>query len=346
MKEKGFATSSDLLSNAALTPHLKFKRKGPLQQAQALVGMADQMTQLQAGYGEDRDLLNQLLGQAQMADAISQFSRTVRLSKLAYVKECKLYRQLAGRQTPNGSALHGTWEEFCNLLGHSKDKVDLDLQNLQAFGEEALESMSRMGIGYRELRQYRRLPEDQKQALIEVAKTGDKEGFVDLAEELIAKHAKEKEALAPQYEQLTQQALDAQANFDRDKDEVFAAGVDIGRLEALDFVATVANSAILPIYESIKKSKGWRYIRNPKSSNGSNFESLEEFCQVKLGKTYGRLQHLLSNRNLIGQEAFEQAEKLGLRQVDYNAIKALPAPDQELIRRAVNELNPHGRNAF
>lgn len=43
--------------------------------------------------------------------------------------------------------------------------------------------MSRMGIGYRELRQYRRLPDDQKQALIEVAKTGDKEGFVELAED-------------------------------------------------------------------------------------------------------------------------------------------------------------------
>ena len=42
------------------------------------------------------------------------------------------------------------------------------------------------------MRQYRRLPEDQKLALIEVAKAGDKEGFVELAEEIIAKHAKEK----------------------------------------------------------------------------------------------------------------------------------------------------------
>jgi len=56
--------------------------------------------------------------------------------------------------------------------------------------------MSRMGIGYREMRQYRRLPEDQKTALIEVAKTGDKEAFVDLAEEIIAKHAREKEELS------------------------------------------------------------------------------------------------------------------------------------------------------
>ena len=120
-------------------------------------------------------------------------------------------------------------------------------------------------------------------------------------------------------------------------DTVLAAGIDLGRLEALDFVATVANSAVLPIYENVKKSKAWRFLRNPKSSNGSNFESFEQFCEVKLGKTYGRMQHLLANRNLVGQDAFEQAERLGLRQVDYNAIKALPAPDQELVRRAVEE---------
>lgn len=120
-------------------------------------------------------------------------------------------------------------------------------------------------------------------------------------------------------------------------DDILAAGVDIGRIEALDFIATIANSTILPIYENIKKSKAWRFIRNPESSNGSNFQSLDEFCQVKLGKTYGRMQHLLANRNLIGQEAFEQAERIGLRQVDYNAIKALPEPKQEMIKNALCE---------
>lgn len=124
---------------------------------------------------------------------------------------------------------------------------------------------------------------------------------------------------------------------DANADAILAAGIDIGRLQALDFVATVANSAIIPIYENVKKSKTWRFLVNPNSSNGSKFTSLDEFCEVKLGKTYGRMQHLVANRNLLGQEAFEQAEKLGLRQVDYNAIKALPQPDQELIRQAVEE---------
>ena len=189
------------------------------------VAAVDGLAQLQASYGQERDLVNQLLGQAQMAGAFEEFSRTVRTSKLAYVKEHKLYRSIAGAASPHGAEkLSGTWEEFCRLLGRSVDQVDRDIANVQAFGEQALESMSAMGIGYRELRQYRKLPEDQKQALIEVAKAGDKEGFVELAEEIIAKHAKEKEALAAQVQE-------AQATLEA-KDRVLQTRAElIGKLE-------------------------------------------------------------------------------------------------------------------
>lgn len=146
----------------------------------------------------ERDLLNQLLGQAQMADAFGKFSQTVWSSKLAYVKENKLYQSLKGKKMPNGLDFSGTWVEFCNLLGVSDEKANQDIANLRTFGEEALESMSRMGIGYRELRQFRKLPEDSKTALIEVAKEGDKESLLDLAEELIARQNDEKEQLAKQ----------------------------------------------------------------------------------------------------------------------------------------------------
>lgn len=150
---------------------------------------------LQAAHSEGRDLANQLLGQAQAMDAIKQISQTIGVSKLAYVKEHKLYKELAGQRTPNGLVLSGTWEEYCGLLGFSDEKVNQDIANLKAFGEEALECMSSMGIGLRDLRQYRRLPEDEKSALIEAAKTGDKDVFLDLAEEIIAKNAKKEEQL-------------------------------------------------------------------------------------------------------------------------------------------------------
>lgn len=154
------------------------------------------MHAVQGNYSNERDLINQLMGQVQMADASAQFSRTVRISKLAFVKKNKHYKALAGMKTPHGAEFSGTWEEFCELLGQSVDQVDRDIANLRAFGEEALESMSRMGIGYRELRQYRRLPADDQAALAEVAQAGDKEAVLDLAEELIARQNKRNEQLA------------------------------------------------------------------------------------------------------------------------------------------------------
>ena len=188
------------------------------------VAAVDGLAQLRASYGQGRDLVNQLLGQAQAFQAAGNLLRTFGVSKLALVKESKLYQQLSGMKAPNGSELKGTWVEFCGLLGISDDKANEDINNLNAFGEDALEQMQRIGIGYRELRQYRKLPEDQKQALIEVAKGGDKEGFVELAEEIIAKHAKEKEALATQVEE-------AQATLEA-KDRVLQSRAElIGKLE-------------------------------------------------------------------------------------------------------------------
>src|SRR5471030_35332 len=168
----------------------------PVLDGEMLTANQNAMATIQASHSDERDMVNQLLGQAQMAGAFEEFSRTVRTSKLAFVKENKLYRAIAGRKSPHGAEiLNGTWDEFCALLGRSVDQVDRDIANLRAFGEEALDSMSRMGIGYRELRQYRRLPENEQAALIEVAKAGDKEAFLDIAEEIISKNAKEKEAL-------------------------------------------------------------------------------------------------------------------------------------------------------
>lgn len=189
----------------------------------ALNTARDVMAAVQGGYSEERDLLNQLLGQAQMADAFAQFSVTVTTSKLSFVKENKLYRALKGQKSRHGDEfLTGTWAEFCGLLGRSVEQIDRDIANLKSFGEDALESMSRMGIGYRELRQYRRLPEDQKLALIEAAKSGDKESFVDLAEEIITKHAREKEELNKKLDETTAN-YEAQAQVLSDKNSLVDA---------------------------------------------------------------------------------------------------------------------------
>jgi hypothetical protein len=212
---------------------------------------ADQnaMAAFHASHSDERDVVNQVLGQAQMAGALEVFSRTVRISRLAFVKENKLYRGIAGRRGPHGAAvLCGTWDEFCGLLGRSVDQVDRDIANLRAFGEEALESMSRMGMGYRELGQYRRLPQDQQAALIEVAKVGDKEAFVELAEEIMARHAKEKEVLG-------QRLDESKANYAA-QSEVMARKT--GELDKArrELESTRKQIQVMPVDETAKALRG------------------------------------------------------------------------------------------
>lgn len=260
----------------------------PVLDGEMLIANQNAMATMQASHSDERDMVNQLLGQAQMAGAFEEFSRTVRTSKLAFVKENKLYRAIAGRKSPHGAEiLSGTWDEFCALLGRSVDQVDRDIANLRAFGEEALDSMSRMGIGYRELRQYRRLPEDQQAALIEVAKAGDKDAFIDLAEEIIAKNAKEKEELTQRlddtnadYEAQSEVMSKKTAELDKTKQELEKARkriqsmpVDEAAKELRQEVAAVAYEAEVSILGSLRA--GFTKLEEHATESGEDHRSFK-----------------------------------------------------------------------
>lgn len=186
------------------------------------VNAGRELALLKEDYTSERDNLNQLIGRVQMGLAIGGLANALNLQSLKSIKESKSYKSLAGQTGADRNGFPvadiGTWDGFCRALGFSPDKLDEDLKNLDAFGEEALSNLAAIGAGYRELRQYRKLPEDSKQALLDVAKTGDKEGFVELAEEIISKHVKEKETLTKQLNEATE-TLEAKDRLIANKNE-------------------------------------------------------------------------------------------------------------------------------
>ena len=121
------------------------------------------------------------------------------LKVMREVKEAKKYKGLVtyinGELTTVGS-----WEEFCKACGLTRQKVDEDLQNLSKFGEEFLETSQRLGLGYREMRKLRQLPEEARAEIVDAdySDTTDKEEMIEKIEDLTAQHAKEKEALQAQ----------------------------------------------------------------------------------------------------------------------------------------------------
>ena len=151
--------------------------------------------------------INQLIGQIQMANSFARFADVVSLQKLSHIKETKAYKASKGVTVnlPNGEIADvGTWDGFCRALGMSTSKVDEDLINLRAFGEEALENLTRIGAGYRELRQFRKLPADQREALAQIATTGTKDDVLEAAYEAIEAESAKRSALEVQNAELSE----------------------------------------------------------------------------------------------------------------------------------------------
>jgi hypothetical protein len=118
-----------------------------------------------------------------------------------------------------------------------------------------------------------------------------------------------------------------------DAEEVFR---DLGRLEGISFMATVADVAAAQVFEKIKKNKAYKNIPYfDEAGNRQYITDLEEFCRVKLGKSYSRVKQLSQNLRTLGPDLYESAEKIGFRAKDYRALKALPEAEQEVVKTAI-----------
>ena len=94
---------------------------------------------------------HELIGRIQVADLVEKFGNVSRLVWLKQVKDSKIYKEIPWI---------GSWETFCNYLGKSRRTIDEQLQNLNAFGEEFLATVTGFSLGYRHLRKLRKAVTD------------------------------------------------------------------------------------------------------------------------------------------------------------------------------------------
>lgn len=114
----------------------------------------------------------------------------------------------------------------------------------------------------------------------------------------------------------------------------------LGVIKAASFMKSVSEKMIAETAISLKQSKKYRDLPYKDDEGNVKYVSdFSEFCEVFLGKTYRRVHQLVENYNTLGPELYEQAERLGFRQRDYAALKALPDDDRQLIAQAIEEEN-------
>lgn len=142
------------------------------------------------------------------------------LKVLNEIKNSKKYKGLSYIDQDGKVLTVSSWEDYCTACGFSRQKIDLDLQNLAVLGEDFLETSQRLGLGYREMRKLRQLPEEARAEIIDAdySDATDKEELLEKIEDLTAKHAKEKEALQAQLKRKSED-YEAQAKVLANKNE-------------------------------------------------------------------------------------------------------------------------------
>lgn len=120
-----------------------------------------------------------------------------------------------------------------------------------------------------------------------------------------------------------------------DAEEVHRA---LGRIEGMEFLRHVGDVAIAQVFADVRKSKRYKGLPyKDAEGNVRHVGTFEEFCDVKLGKSYKRCHELAQNLHVLGTDLYESAERIGFRTRDYRALKALPEADQDAIKKALAE---------
>jgi hypothetical protein len=132
------------------------KKLDPVSEAALdVVKMEQQREELAKQAQSDREIqvaeCYQFVGRLQANRLSQKFLTVSNLVWLNHVKKNQIYK---------GMTENGTWVSFCNLIGFSDKKIDLDLQNLATFGEEFLLTCQEFSLSYRDLRKLRQLSHD------------------------------------------------------------------------------------------------------------------------------------------------------------------------------------------
>lgn len=210
---------------------------------------------------EEREALiaeaSRLTGRVEAFNVTSKFVTVTTLLTIKNIKESGVYKEL-----PNIK----TWADYCKSIGFSREKIDLDLQNLNTFGEEFMVTSYQLGLGYRDLRSLSKqvksgnLEVKEAEVIIdgEVIPLDDKDELRDALDTLLKSKYKEIEELKDE--------IKTKESIIEDKEH------DIKRLQA-------SNNTFFKEKEQAEREL--KYLKAEGSINGIPLEDNPDFQSIK-----------------------------------------------------------------
>lgn len=242
------------------------------------VANADALNSTLNAITNEQLLLSEKVGALKAFEFTKKLLTVSTIKILAELKESSEYKGLQVIGQDGKLLTVSTWEQFCQSIGKSRQHIDEEIRNLSAFGEDFLETSQRMGIGYRDLRKLRKIPDDEREVIIngEAVQAGDKDSLIELIEDMSVKHSKAKSKLENQVKDLTAEAkakdrviADKQKTIDDKNTELnikdeklalrthapayerakeFAAQMDVFKIDALQLFGNISG-----LYEQIEQ---------------------------------------------------------------------------------------------
>ena len=144
-----------------------------------------------------------MLGRIEGLTFVNKLTDVATLKVLQQLKESKAFRGLTYRNEVGAIKTIATWEECCeHKLGVSRANLDKKLLDLNVLGEAFFEATQRIGLGPRILNQVRRLPDEQREQVLEKALNdgADKAELKAFVTEMIHEAVEEKRAVEEKLE--------------------------------------------------------------------------------------------------------------------------------------------------
>ena len=132
----------------------------------------------------DQIHLSEWVGQRKFSAALQKLLTVSDLIELQKIKESKSYKGLRVIGVDGKPLTVCRFGDLCDAIGSSEPHINEQLLNLRTFGPDFLKFADE-SIGFREMRSLRKMPEDKREALALIAKSGSKDDVLEAAYDLI-----------------------------------------------------------------------------------------------------------------------------------------------------------------
>lgn len=126
------------------------------------------------------------------------------------------------------------------------------------------------------------------------------------------------------------QAQDAQL-------ELLELSSDVGAIRALELTRGFVAAATVQLFNRVRESKRIKDLPiRLHDGSVATATNMDEFCQLAFGKNRAVMYESSENLEALGEEAYEQASRLGLNRSALRAARALPPEKLETVRLAIS----------